>query len=250
MDHKILVVDDVWENIYIVERILKKEGYYVKTANSAALALDMVHKEKFDLILLDLQMPEMDGFTVCKILKADSRFSGIPVIFLTATNEPQSISKGFKIGGSDYLTKPFNPSELIARIHNHLELKEKREGQKREIRLARQIQEKLLPINLEEIKGLQFSVKYLPYGELSGDIYDIAEIFPGYIRIFLADATGHGISAALVTMLIKSEYETIKSSFASPAKTLMELNTRFIQNYINLNEIFPAFILDIDLNTM
>jgi len=124
--YKILIVDDIPKNIQILGNILSKENYQIAYAQSGEQALSITHHQKFDLILLDIMMPEMDGFEVCKTLKENPETSNTPVIFLTAKADMNSIVKGFAIGGQDYITKPFNASELLARTETHIQLHEQR----------------------------------------------------------------------------------------------------------------------------
>lgn len=125
--HKILVVDDIAKNIQIIGNILLGEKYDVSFALSGEDTIKLVHKEKFDLILLDIIMPGMNGFEVCTKIKSDPETNNIPIIFLTAKSDTDSIVKGFKIGGQDYLTKPFNEDELLARVNTQLQLKSQQE---------------------------------------------------------------------------------------------------------------------------
>ena len=119
---KILVVDDKLENIQVLYSLLGGEGYEVNAATNGPQALKDVQNERPDLILLDVNMPKMDGFEVCKKLKAQSDTSRIPVIFITANNDDQKISEGFKAGAVDYVTKPIKTDELTSRINTHLQL--------------------------------------------------------------------------------------------------------------------------------
>src|SRR5262245_30053313 len=123
----VLVVDDISKNLQVVGTLLRKEGYRIVPATSGAQALERVRAETPDLILLDLMMPEMDGLEVCRRLKADSATRSIPVIFLTASNEMEHLVSAFEVGAVDYVTKPFNPPELLARVRTHLELKHARD---------------------------------------------------------------------------------------------------------------------------
>ncbi|UBM62654.1 response regulator [Candidatus Sulfidibacterium hydrothermale] len=124
--HKILIVDDIPKNIQILGNILSKENYQIAYAQSGNQALSITKYEKFDLILLDIMMPGMDGFEVCRALKNDPETSEIPIIFLTAKADMNSIVKGFASGGQDYITKPFNASELLARTRTHIQLHEQK----------------------------------------------------------------------------------------------------------------------------
>jgi len=128
----ILVVDDNKENLRVVGNFLKEKGYKIAFSLDGESALQLTGSNRFDLILLDVMMPEMDGFEVCRKLKEDLATKDIPIIFLTAKSSIPDIVTGFKAGGVDYITKPFNKEELLARVQTHLELKLMREYLKQE----------------------------------------------------------------------------------------------------------------------
>ena len=121
---RILIVDDVIDNIRVAMNILKEDSYEFSFAHNGAEALRLISDdtEIFDLILLDIMMPGINGFEVCQKLKQNSATSDIPIIFLTAKADIDSVSKGFEMGGVDYITKPFHATELLARVKTHLEL--------------------------------------------------------------------------------------------------------------------------------
>src|SRR5262249_46801769 len=119
---RVLIVDDVTKNLQVVGTMLRNAGFEIMPTTSGAQALERVHAKLPDLILLDLMMPEMDGIEVCRRLKADPTSEPIPVIFLTASNEMEHLVQGFEVGAVDYITKPFNPPELLARARTHIEL--------------------------------------------------------------------------------------------------------------------------------
>lgn len=123
----ILIVDDLPENLQVLAGNLKSEGYEILAANNGPRALALVQNRKPDIILLDIMMPNMDGFTVCQKLKADPETADIPVIFITARNETKDLLQGFEMGAVDYVTKPFKTPELLARVRTHLELKHSRD---------------------------------------------------------------------------------------------------------------------------
>lgn len=123
----IYIVDDVHENIQVLANILKNNGYNFSVARNGEQALEGIQLKLPDLILLDVSMPGMDGYEVCKELKSKEKTAEIPVIFITARIETEDIVKGFRAGGVDYLTKPFNSEELLARIKTHLDLKDSKE---------------------------------------------------------------------------------------------------------------------------
>ena len=120
----ILIVDDSLNNLSLLERILSRKGYKVGLASSGKLALDSVDLTQPDLILLDIMMPAMDGYEVCTRLKSNDRTRGIPIIFLSALVEVSNKVKAFNAGGVDYITKPFEPVEVVARVENQLRLRE------------------------------------------------------------------------------------------------------------------------------
>lgn len=120
--YDILIVDDVSENIRVAINILKKDEYNFSYALSGEEAFTILRTKKFDLILLDIMMPGVDGFKVCKVVKNSPSIQDTPIIFLTAKVDIESIEKGFSLGASDYITKPFHPVELKSRVKNHLEL--------------------------------------------------------------------------------------------------------------------------------
>lgn len=127
MAEKILIVDDVSKNIQILGNILSQKDYQIAYAQNGQQAIDICEVQDFDLILLDIMMPGIDGYEVCRILKKNPKSDDIPIIFLTAKADMDSIIKGFETGGQDYITKPFNAAELLARVNNHLLIKRQRE---------------------------------------------------------------------------------------------------------------------------
>lgn len=119
----ILIVDDNPNNIKVVAIILRALKYKIVIATNGEQAIELVEQTRPDLILLDVMMPKIDGFETCKIIKSKSENQNIPVIFITALNDTDSLVKGFRVGGVDYITKPFNKDELISRVKTHLDLK-------------------------------------------------------------------------------------------------------------------------------
>ena len=120
--YEILIVDDVSENIKVAISILKNDNYNFSYATNGQSAIEILKTKRFDLILLDVMMPGIDGFHLCKIIKNSPAIKDTPVIFLTAKVDIDSMTKGFELGAVDYVTKPFHPQELKSRVANHLEL--------------------------------------------------------------------------------------------------------------------------------
>ncbi len=158
----ILIVDDTPKNLQVLGNILRPIGYNVEFATNGVQAIEWLDNKFFDIILLDIMMPEMDGFTVCQNIRKKSKYDDMPIIFLTAKTDKESIVKGFKLGGQDYITKPFDSHELLARVETHLELKFSKE--------------KLKDLNkwLEEQVALRTEELEIAYHEL--ELLDIAKI--------------------------------------------------------------------------
>jgi len=120
----VLVVDDVPKNLQLVSEILDEYDYEVHIASSGTKALEKLQSVDVDLILLDVMMPDIDGYDTCRMIKDQKALEHIPVIFLTAKSDVESLMRGFDVGGIDYVTKPFNKLELITRIKTHVEMKQ------------------------------------------------------------------------------------------------------------------------------
>ncbi|MCT7959982.1 response regulator [Laspinema sp. D1] len=118
----ILIVDDVADNIRLLSRILVKRGYQTRKALNGSMALTAIQASKPHLILLDVQMPDMSGYELCHLIKSDPNTLHIPIIFLSANDDSSERKKAIRLGGSDYLTKPFNIENLVVSIRKHIEL--------------------------------------------------------------------------------------------------------------------------------
>ncbi|MFT9055195.1 MAG: response regulator [Ethanoligenens sp.] len=118
----ILIVDDSPEHIEAVAHVLRNNGFRTRVAPNGTRALALLHKKAPDLILLDVFMPGMDGFEVCRRIRSDPEIAGTPIIFFTAVDDESSVRKAFELGAQDYVTKPFKPSELLARTRAHIQL--------------------------------------------------------------------------------------------------------------------------------
>lgn len=123
MNDRVLVVDDNPKNLQIIAALLSENNYTVEVALNGSSAIKWLSGERFDAILLDIMMPEMNGFETCDIIKQNPDNVNIPIIFLTARQDIESITEGFEKGGVDFITKPFNQKELLVRLSTHIELK-------------------------------------------------------------------------------------------------------------------------------
>jgi sigma-B regulation protein RsbU (phosphoserine phosphatase) len=212
----ILVVDDVPANLQVLTGMLKDRGYKARPVPSGRLALIAARKDPPDLILLDINMPEMNGYEVCEYLKSDDRLRGIPIIFISALNEGLDKVKAFAVGGVDYITKPFHMEELHARVETHLKIRRLQvELEETNARLAKangrmshaleaaaRIQETFLPREISRIPGAEFAWIYRPCDELGGDGLNIISLGGGRVGLYILDVSGHGVAAALLSVTL------------------------------------------------
>ena len=233
---KILVVDDEEINIKILQIQLEAKGYVVFTATSGVDALKLVESNPPDLILLDIQMPRMDGFEVCQRIRADESTRFIPVVMVTALKDTADRIQSIQAGADDFISKPFDGHEIVARVGSLLrikqyqdELEEHNSRFKAELEMARQVQEILMPQNgLADLAGFRIVSHSSPETEVGGDFYDFWEIEPGRLGIFISDVMGHGVSAALVAVFMKTVIGEIRDGLGTdPGLLLTTLNTRF-----------------------
>ena len=212
----ILVVDDTPANLQVLAGMLKDRGYKVRPVPGGKLALLAARRDPPDLILLDINMPEMNGYEVCDHLKADDALQGIPVIFISALTEPLDKVKAFATGGVDYITKPFQMEELHARVETHLKLRrlqtELEEANRRleaangrmsrDLRAAAKIQATFLPRQVPGVPGLDFAWAYRPCDELAGDGLNVVPLGGGRVGLYVLDVNGHGVAPALLSVTL------------------------------------------------
>jgi sigma-B regulation protein RsbU (phosphoserine phosphatase) len=209
-------VDDTPANLQVLTGMLKDRGYKVRPVPDGRLALMAARRDPPDLVLLDINMPEMSGYEVCAHLKADDALMGVPVIFISALAEQLDKVKAFALGGVDYLTKPFQMEELHARVETHLKLRRLQtelevanarlvranDRMSRDLRAAAKIQEALLPYNLPRVGGADFGWAFRPCDELAGDGLSVVSLGHGRVGLYVLDVSGHGVAAALLSVTL------------------------------------------------
>ncbi len=252
----ILVIDDNASNLDLLSRHLTRKGHVVTTSLSAKEALTLLESTNYDLILLDLIMPETNGDQFLEYLKTNSRFQHIPVIMISALDEFQSIIRCIEMGAEDYLPKQFDPILLKARIDSSLEKKRLRDKEKlytqqvealsaamaKELDKGRQMQKNFLPADLLTEEGWEFAAYFSPARELAGDFYDLFEL-PGYsIGLVVADVCDKGVGAALFMGLFRSLIRIFSGQVAvdgltAPSSSIPELPSNSSVNFEPLTAI-------------
>ncbi|MDO8534104.1 MAG: response regulator, partial [Xanthobacteraceae bacterium] len=204
----LLVVDDNEDNRYTLTRRLTREGYTnLVTANDGRQALELLHSQRFDLVLLDIMMPEMNGYQVLEHLKADPELRHMPVIMISAVDEIESVIRCIELGAEDYLSKPFNATLLRARVGASLEKKRLRDEVRasldrleRELDAARKLQLGMLPHAFpawSQEEPVQVHALMEPAREVGGDLYDFFYAGGGMFCFLVGDVSGKGAPAAM-----------------------------------------------------
>jgi len=242
----ILVVDDTPANLQVLAGMLKDRGYKVRPVPSGKLALLAAQRDPPDLILLDINMPEMNGYEVCEQLKANEVLKSIPVIFISALTEQLDKVKAFAMGGVDYLTKPFQMEELHARVETHLKLRRQqveleeysrelvltRERLKLDLALAREVQRGFLPLRLLEVPGYDFFAHYESAYEIGGDYYDFILLPQQRVAVLLGDVAGKGVVAALLMAKLCADARFCMLSEPDLAAAVTKLNALILRSGI------------------
>ena len=207
----ILVVDDNELNRDLLSRRLRREGHTVVVAEDGRAALDALARQPFDLVLLDIMMPELTGYEVLEILKKDEVLRHVPVVMITAATEDDSIVRCLALGAEDHLPKPFNPAILRARVGSSLAKKRLHDAEQRharslerELEIGREIQRGFLPDALPDAHGWELRAHFRPARQVAGDFYDAFELPEGRVALVLADVCGKGVGAALFMALFRS----------------------------------------------
>ena len=233
---KILIVDDSRTIVALINSILK-EDYDTVTASNGLEAIEANNRAKPDLILMDVEMPVMDGFEACKKIKEQSKDTFIPIIFITSKGDLQSMKTGLKAGAEDYLTKPFESEELLARVQAVLRTK-KLYNQlveayaiiDHERDAIAQIQKSLICQKLPKAPGYNFFADYQPSAKASGDYYDFIQIDDDHLGVLVADVSGHGTPAAVIMAMMRVLIRSFLAKVSSPKEVLETINTILCEN--------------------
>jgi sigma-B regulation protein RsbU (phosphoserine phosphatase) len=245
---RLLVVDDNEDNRYTLIMRLEIEGYSnIAIAEDGEQALALLGSQEFDLVLLDVMMPKVDGYQVLQQLKADGRLVNIPVIMISALNEIDSVVRCVELGAVDYLSKPFNPVLLKARVGASLEKKRLRDEvrahlarMEEELEAARQLQMSMVPTTFPQStaqRPIEIFAMMEPAREVGGDLYDFYDLDDGTLCFFIGDVSGKGVASALfmartknVIRLVSRLLRGADGSARTPADIVTAVNRELCQD--------------------
>jgi serine phosphatase RsbU (regulator of sigma subunit) len=230
----ILVVDDSPVNLQVLVRTLDGTGHRILAATNGISALQIATRIKPDLILLDVMMPEMDGFEVCRRIKSDPAICDVAVIFLSALGDVGDKVAGLELGAVDYITKPIQAEEVLARVAAHLirlqlerEVRQSRDSLDRELGAAAAMQRLILPRSFPSIGSLNFAAYYQTSRYVGGDYFDVIRLPENRCGILVADVSGHGAPSAIVMAMIRAAFHAYSQPAIHPAPVLRYLNEQF-----------------------
>ena len=228
---KVLLVDDTEANLDVLCELLEAEEYRISMAPNGEIALRIAGRIMPDLILLDVMMPGIDGFEICRRLKGDEKTREIPIIFITAEDLTESVVTGFEVGGVDYITKPFRDREVLVRVRNALLTKylfdqnrAYQEKMEKELQTAHELQMGLMPGEQPRLEGFDIAGRCLPAEQVGGDFFQYFELAQGGLAISLADVTGHAMEAAIPVVLFSGMLETQMESGGALEELFGRLN--------------------------
>jgi phosphoserine phosphatase RsbU/P len=254
VEPKILIVDDEPFNVDYLEQELAELAYVTISAANGQEALEKIHTESPDLVLLDIMMPVMDGFAVLTQLKADAHTRDIPVIVISANSDLKSVVRGIELGAEDYLPKPFEPTLLRARIATSLEKKHLRDleqrylkSMERELDIARRIQRSILPYDVPHQAGFEMGAKMAPARAVGGDFYDFIPLGKGKLGVVVGDVSDKGVPAALYMALTYSLLRAEARRAGSPVRVLQAVNRQLLEMAVTQMYVTVIYgVLDAD----
>ncbi|HPG52035.1 MAG TPA: SpoIIE family protein phosphatase, partial [Spirochaetota bacterium] len=227
---RILVVDDELINLQVLSNQLLLEKHRVILATNGEDAIKLIAENPPDMVVLDIMMPCMSGLEVCRRLRETYSLHELPVLMLTAKNQLNDIIAGFEAGANDYLAKPFDKRELIARVNTLLSLRDAIEKNnsllvmQKELEIAKRILQSILPDGPPVMKKLAIYTRYLPMDRVGGDFFDFHVLDEDRIGVFTADVSGHGVPSAIIAAMLKVAFSLQKSIAREPDELLREIN--------------------------
>ena len=255
----VLVVDDEAQIRDILGFYLKRAGYQVLLAENGARALEEMAKLQPDLILSDLRMPEMAGDEFCRIVKGGAETRDIYFVLVSALDGTASRIGGLNLGADDMIAKPFHAQEVMAKVESAFRIIAMQKEIKRqnhqltrfqdrmtnELALAARLQIGLLPPIPGEAPGFRYTHRYLPAEGIGGDIYSILPMAEGCLALMIADVSGHGVTAALISSMVKTSFESQVRQGGSPLAWTQGMNQDLARNTL-AEQFATAFLARID----
>jgi sigma-B regulation protein RsbU (phosphoserine phosphatase) len=234
-DCRVLIVDDVKANVDILVQALSGD-YKLSVALGGRQAMEAVDRNPPDLILLDIVMPDIDGYEICRRLRAAPSTRELPIMFLSSLEDVKDKARGFEVGGNDYLTKPFEILEVKARVNSLLKAKSYADAVKaaaeRDLRIAREIQIGLLPANVPaqiEGTGLDVDAALVPAQFVGGDLFEVLRLGPDRVLVAVGDVSGKGIPAALFMAVAMTLLRSLARQGYPPDVVLRRLNDELLE---------------------
>jgi sigma-B regulation protein RsbU (phosphoserine phosphatase) len=253
MSSRILIADDTPVNLKVLSAILTAAGHTPLHATNGQATLDLARREGPDLILLDIMMPGKDGYAVCAELKADPALADIPVIFLSALQQTADKVRGLELGAADYVAKPFDRAEVLARINTQLRLRqltrsllqanaalqERQSRLEEDLRAAADIQRALLPKEGLSLPGVSLAWHFAPCEAVGGDLFGALVLDDRSLGFYILDVSGHGVPSAMLTVsaaqsltpgggiVCRREPDSLLARAVPPAEVLSALDREY-----------------------
>ena len=256
--NKLLIIDDSEINRMYIKTLIEDrlENFDLYEAPNGEEGIKLAIKVLPDVILLDIMMPDISGYEVCKVLKKHHKTSEIPIIFLSALNEVEDKARGFEVGGVDYITKPAEVIEVMERIKTHTKLYKTQKKlndylkiMDKELNISRLIQRRMLPdpeLNEVCFKKYKFSWFFLPSFKVSGDIFGIINLSEDEKFIYIVDVSGHGFSSTLLSLTVKQSLENlIKFRNITDLKEIALKLEKYVKKYFFDGSYFTLLLLKI-----
>lgn len=223
----LLVVDDELMNRMVLQAVLRNAGYRVETAQNGGAAMERALALQPDLILLDVMMPGESGFDVCARLKARPETAHIPVIFVTCLGDISDKLAGLGSGAVDYITKPFQADEVVARVRAHMSFSSRQgaiiKAQADRLGQVQAAQQSLL-VSPDSLPEARFAVRFLPVLEAGGDYYEVCAFDEGRSAYLVADVSGHDLGASFITSSLKALFSQHAAPGKAPQDILADMN--------------------------
>lgn len=233
-DSRVLIVDDVKANVDVLVQALGGE-YKLSVALDGEQAFAAIRRAPPDIVLLDIMLPDIDGYEICRRLRAAEATRELPIMFLSSLEHVEDKARGFEAGGNDYLTKPFEILEVKARVRSLLKAKAYADAVKaaaeRDLRIAREIQTGLLPSDIPALvrgTGLDVHAVLEPARQVGGDLYEVLRLGPDRVLVAIGDVSGKGIPAALFMAVAMTLLRSIARQGHAPAEILRQLNDELL----------------------